>query len=196
MKKILALLVIGMFLMLPAPIHAEETTTAPSRFGLLVEQWKDRLQLLTTRDEAKKAELELKFTEKYDKMLEKVESLPENANKERIREVLEERKSRFGEALQKRMEKKEEIRARFEEKIQNMEEKTEKTEIKQKLEEKKDAVQLRMKNTDGSKTEVGNMKIETQKVEMRKLEKPTTGNKSVKGVMTSMWGETVGWLGL
>lgn len=203
MKKLIAVLLVLTLLGLPQAAWAVEATgSAPSRFGLLVEQWQDRLNLMATQDEAARAELELKIAEKYNRMLSQIETLPEDANKARIREILEQRKLYYKEIVEKRMTQKEELREKLQNRIEMMEQKGEEwTEKKQEqlrkqMEATKGAeVKLQLKNK--VETQLQNkVKIEQKKLEMKEIKlKNSTGDK-VRGAMTNWWDGAVAWIGL
>lgn len=118
MKNVLVLtLAVWMFFSGAGIVLAQDTEVfdVPStRFGLFVEHWKDKLSLWKERDGAKKAELEAKIAEKYQTWADRVNDLPDSANKEIILQTMEARKEQFTARLEQRIVKKEEIRNRFE----------------------------------------------------------------------------------
>jgi hypothetical protein len=114
--------------------QAEPLAEIPTRWSLFAEQWKDRFSVWMERDESKKAELELKFAEKYSDRLERIESLPESANKERIVETLEDRRDAYINRLEVKIENKEEVKSEIQSRFSKLLEK--KAQVKEKVQEK------------------------------------------------------------
>lgn len=125
MKKILlSLLVLGVLVVATAKtVKAQDSLVSVpvNNFSLLIADWRDRLQLWTTFDEEKKAEIELRIIERYEDLVAQVEALPDEADKEKILSVLEERRDHWLDSLETRYEQKDEVKMMLQERLGDLE---------------------------------------------------------------------------
>lgn len=118
------LLIVGMWLFLAAPVIAQEASTEPTSeptvaeevvtadsvpdpdsFGDFFQRLNERMQLLTTRDQERKAVLEEKFANRRAAQLEKCEKFEKLERKDKCLQKVTERSEKLLERLQKRADK-------------------------------------------------------------------------------------------
>jgi len=167
MKKIIIFsLIITLLLLVKSPVLAQEETPLPSDSPLVVNKsdnsdvgfvpnpeslWfglqnafmrvSENIQLMMARTEEKKAELELKFAQKEEKLTEKVANSknPEKFGKllEKLQERQQQRLQKLDQKLEKLGERKEEFRQRMEQITNKLEERRQKR-LENRLERRED----------------------------------------------------------
>jgi hypothetical protein len=140
--------------------EAEVSDVPSTRFGLFVEHWKDRLSLWVERDDVRKAELEANIAEKYQTWEEKINNLPESANKEVILQTMEKRKNDYTARLEQRVMNKEEIRSRFEMRLNELQGKGEM--VRDRLEQRENDSTILMQDRQDLREEVEDAREEMQ----------------------------------
>lgn len=128
---------------------AETDVPTPDSFGDFFQRMNERMQLLMTRDQNRKAQLELKFANRRETQLSKCAVLKDEGRRDKCTQKVSERSEKLLQRLENRAENMQEKREALQEKLeqarQRRQEKVE--DLKQKRQEIKENAQERMEKT-------------------------------------------------